>query len=1602
MKTKRQHRWLALALSLCMLAGTFPPTGMAAAAQTGCPDHQTHDAGCGYVAAVAGQPCTFTHVHDAGCGYAAAQAAVPCAVEAVHTVHDGACGGDPETGAGCTFAHAHDASCGYAAARAAVPCAVEAAHQHDDACGYRKAAADQPCTHSCAQCPSQSASTPPDVSSTPPDSSSAPQSASSTPPDASSAPQSASSLPPDASSTPQSGSTDKLTVPAAPAPMLTNNDPLYSLTDIAAVNAIIDAHPELGWPKADTTNGSAVPPEWAGGVGWSNSPSDRRVTSLTLTAKGLTGTLDLSALTGLSELYCANNQLTGLELSALTGLSKLYCEYNQLTKLDLSGLVMLNELNCNNNPIQSLKLDGGYTLEVPAAAGGTVKMTNFVLSSKSVTLAATAALGCAFQAFQFSPWSSSSWTNPATILLPAGGLTVTPVFLTRYNAADVAAINAIIDNNGLNWPKADPVDGVAVPSAWSGVTWSNRRATGLSIYGKNLQGTLDVSSLTGLTSLSCQSNGLTALNVTGLTSLKTLNCSSNELTVIDGLETLTSLDTLRCDNNQLTALDVSSHSALNSLYCQNNVFQSFKLDGYTLLVPPVTGGTVKMTAFNLQNKSVTLQAVESPTYAFTGFQFAPQVSTSGTTDRKTFTLPTGTLTVTPAFTKNPNLYSENDVIVLNAIADAHPELGWQKADPADGTVVSPSWAGSVDWSADTKNRRVTRLNLTGKGLTGTLDVSGLTGLEALHCGQNQLEQLNGLGTLTKLTALACPNNLLTKLEGLEKLTELKTLMCQTNQLTALDGVENLTQLMWLDCGTNQLTALDVSALKDDLLLYLENNPIQSLKLAGGYTLLVPPAANGSVKITAFNYGAKRVALSATADAGYALKEFQPNPAVALTGTNPVAFTLPGGVLTVTPEFIKLPLYAPADIAVLNAIADAHPELGWQKADPADGFSLGAGWTGIVWSNSVANQRVTQLDLSGKGLTGTLDVSQLTALTDLSCGNNQLTALDASGLTSLNTLTCHDNPLQSLKLNGYTLLVPSATGGAVGMTAFDLGSKSVTLSATANAGYVFKEFQPDPAAALTGTNPATFTLTAGVLTVTPAFTKLPLYAPADIAALNGIVDAHPELGWQKADPADGFSLGAGWTGIVWSNSVVNQRVTQLDLSGKGLTGTLDVSQLTALTDLSCGNNQLTALDASSLTGLNTLTCHDNPLQSLKLNGYTLLVPPAAGGTVEMTAFDLDSKSVTLSATANAGYVFKEFQPSPAVTLAGTNPAAFTLPGGVLTVTPEFTKKAPATYPLTVQAGAGGKITQGAGGAYAQGAMVSLQAEADAGYVFDGWTASNGGSFANAASAVTVFTMPGNATTITANFKRIATPDPTPSYTWQTLTHQATGVKVSGLFTSGAALEVKEMLLHAQGDCAVCDDIRARQDRGELIVLFDIALASGAYQGDLKVEIPVGGVYDGQTAIMLHCKNKVLESRTVTVSGGVAADTFSSLSPFAVVKVPSGGFAITGLPGSYTLLVGRTVSWTPVPAGGTWSYDAKLLSLTRRGDTYTFKALKEGKATATYTVAGIPYTVSITINAATIPQTGVAVGVLAGTLAILAALAGCGLLAYRRRGCKRRHE
>ena len=144
----------------------------------------------------------------------------------------------------------------------------------------------------------------------------------------------------------------------------------------------------------------------------------------------------------------------------------------------------------------------------------------------------------------------------------------------------------------------------------------------------------------------------------------------------------------------------------------------------------------------------------------------------------------------------------------------------------------------------------------------------------------------------------------------------------------------------------------------------------------------------------------------------------------------------------------------------------------------------------------------------------------------------------------------------------------------------------------------------------------------------------------------------------------------------------------------------------------------------------------------------------------------------------------------------------------------TETPPQTYSLQVEAGTGGSVSSGSNGNYGEGTRVSISAVAQAGYQFEKWVAGSG-SFDNAYSAQTTFTMPAGNVKITAQFKAVSDNgnqyDDTPSGTSSETTSSSPGsITVSGNY--GSDKENKTIVSKSDVNQAVRSAVEAGKQNG----------------------------------------------------------------------------------------------------------------------------------------------------------------------------------------------
>lgn len=158
------------------------------------------------------------------------------------------------------------------------------------------------------------------------------------------------------------------------------------------------------------------------------------------------------------------------------------------------------------------------------------------------------------------------------------------------------------------------------------------------------------------------------------------------------------------------------------------------------------------------------------------------------------------------------------------------------------------------------------------------------------------------------------------------------------------------------------------------------------------------------------------------DPGYRYKagslENKTTPAIKFTEDqiNKYVFTMPKEEVLLDLEFELIPNYDQTDVTAINEVIQAHPE-----AFNQDLIDQPEQWDFTTWKTIGNNMLgIIALDLSGRGLQGSLDVQKLFYLETLSCANNSLTELFINE-ELINTLDCRQNQLHTLRISLFTVL-----------------------------------------------------------------------------------------------------------------------------------------------------------------------------------------------------------------------------------------------------------------------------------------------------------------------------------------------------------------------------------------------------------------------------------------------------------------------------------------------------------------------------------------------------------------------------------------------------
>ena len=301
-----------------------------------------------------------------------------------------------------------------------------------------------------------------------------------------------------------------------------------------------------------------------------------------------------------------------------------------------------------------------------------------------------------------------------------------------------------------------------------------------------------------------------------------------------------------------------------------------------------------------------------------------------------------------------------------------------------------------------------------------------------------------------------------------------------------------------------------------------------------------------------------------------------------------------------------------------------------------------GQDGVLTANEIAG--ITQIYVSGGNIANLKGIEYFTALENLDCEGNQLTALDVSQNTALQELRCPNNQLVSLDVSQNTALIVLYCGNNQ-LTSLDV-SQNIALST------LFCSNNQLTSLDVSQSNTALKNLSCynnqikdadmdNLVNGLPTVKQGSFYVIDTQDENEGNVCTKAQVvvamakGWKVID-----KNGGGWPYTDFEGcDLVGERIrinaenfpdenfrnwilnesygrdgilTALEIEGitlivpyGNITNLKGIEYFTALKDLRCYNNQLTSLDVSQNTALTRLSCYNNQLTSLDVSKNTAL-------------------------------------------------------------------------------------------------------------------------------------------------------------------------------------------------------------------------------------------------------------------------------------------------------------------------------------------------------------------------------------------------------------
>ena len=708
----------------------------------------------------------------------------------------------------------------------------------------------------------------------------------------------------------------------------------------------------------------------------------QRLTTLTVSRKGVTELTGLQAATGLTRLTLSYNAITDVSpLRPLEKLTTLDLRNNEITDvLPLAELTTLTSLTLTGNPVSNPGVLFGLK------QGGT-RITGVTIPD-AVAFPDTALEGAVRTALTLSstepilPHVLAGLTNLSASGLGIVDLTglehatgLTDLTLSDNDIIDVLPLAGLtsltsltltgnpVSNPGVLYPlqqTGTTITGVTIPTSvvFPDTALDTAVRSALRISAGD---TILPDALAMLTRLTAARKGITDL--TGLehaTGLERLDLGQNEITNISALANLIRLENLDLANNGVTTI-----SALSNLK---------RLEVLDLRYNDVTDTALLSTMTHLKNLYV------RGNEKLSSLKQLVRLTEAGT--RVDITLPR------PVTFRDDNLKS-----ALRTALDALPTLTLLPDDPIFPedmemliTFTAPNQS-IVNLTGLETATNLTTLTLSNNQIVSLSPLSRLTRLTDLDLATNQISSISSLSGLTHLTILNLSDNRISSVSSLSRLTRLTDMDLSNNQISSVSSLSGLTRLTELLLLNNRirdvlplqgLSSLDTLNLSGNTDLTTEKAEVLYKLLQGGTRITFPAGITLPVltNIVVFNNTALETAVRSALriSRGYPILKTKITELERLTATRKEIADLTG--LEQAKELTTLDL---GD----NAIETLTPLKDLAK--------------------------LTTLDLADNDIVDLSSLQNLAALTNLNLADNEIENVTAlSGLTNLKTLDLRNN------------------------------------------------------------------------------------------------------------------------------------------------------------------------------------------------------------------------------------------------------------------------------------------------------------------------------------------------------------------------------------------------------------------------------------------------------------------------------------------------------------------------------------------------------------------------------------------------------------------